>query len=137
MLRRSRRKTQRQLRPPCESHLFPLALTAAVARTTDHMQRHGLRLPLVPYPVCRSLRVFTASRKGSWGARTTLSLRALWQVVFAYSRQRSLTVAESKEIAVEDPQLCHTHQIYNFLRFCELAVRFRVCKKITLTTSYG
>jgi len=37
---------------------------------------------------------------------------------------------------VEDPLIRHTHQIYNFLRFCELVVRFKTCKKITLATSY-
>jgi hypothetical protein len=42
----------------------------------------------------------------------------------------------SQEIIVEDAFIRHTHQIYNFLRFCELVVRFRTCKKITLITSY-
>lgn len=45
-------------------------------------------------------------------------------------------VAGADEIVVEDPYIRHHHQVVNFLRFCEMAVRFGPPKKIVLVTKY-
>lgn len=42
----------------------------------------------------------------------------------------------AEEIVVEDPYIRHHHQIINFLRFCETAVRAGNPKKITLVTRF-
>ena len=41
----------------------------------------------------------------------------------------------AEEIVIEDPYIRQHHQIINFLRFCETAVRVSKPKKITLVTS--
>ena len=37
---------------------------------------------------------------------------------------------------VEDPYIRHTHQIQNFVRFCEVLVRSGSIRKLSLITSY-
>ncbi|KAL6051304.1 MIT domain-containing protein 1 [Balamuthia mandrillaris] len=45
-------------------------------------------------------------------------------------------LAGSTEIRIEDPNIRFTHQLYNFLRFCELVVSQRTCRKLTLVTYF-
>jgi len=45
-------------------------------------------------------------------------------------------MTESVEIVVIDPYVRHTHQIHNFLRFCETVVKTKTCKKLKLITSF-
>ena len=40
------------------------------------------------------------------------------------------------EIVVEDPYIRHHHQVVNFVRFCEMAVRYGPPKKIVLITKF-
>jgi len=42
----------------------------------------------------------------------------------------------AKEITVEDPYVRVTHQIQNFVRFCEIVVKLSMVRKINLITSY-
>lgn len=42
----------------------------------------------------------------------------------------------AKEIIVEDPYIRMTHQIQNFVRFCEAVLKHSLVKRITLITSY-
>ena len=42
----------------------------------------------------------------------------------------------AKEITVEDPYIRVTHQIHNFIRFCETMVRHLTIRKINLITSF-
>lgn len=42
----------------------------------------------------------------------------------------------AKEIVVEDPFIRATHQVQNFVRFCEMVVRDSSIAKVELTTSY-
>lgn len=42
----------------------------------------------------------------------------------------------AKEICVEDPYIRQHHQVVNFLRFCETAVKYHDVKKITLVTKF-
>ena len=42
----------------------------------------------------------------------------------------------AKEVTVEDPYIRVTHQIQNFIRFCETIVKLSTIKKINLITSY-
>lgn len=42
----------------------------------------------------------------------------------------------AKEVTVEDPYIRATHQIQNFVRFCETVVRLSTIRKINLITSY-
>ena len=41
-----------------------------------------------------------------------------------------------KDLVIEDPYIRHPHQIQNFVRFCEAALKFNTVKKIHLTTGY-
>jgi ATP-dependent Lon protease len=41
-----------------------------------------------------------------------------------------------KEVHVEDPHIRRTHQIQNFIRFCELCARSEQVRLISLTTGY-
>ena len=45
-------------------------------------------------------------------------------------------VAGAEEIVVEDPYIRHHHQVVNFVRFCEMAVRFGPPKKMILVTKF-
>jgi ATP-dependent Lon protease len=45
-------------------------------------------------------------------------------------------LADAEEITVEDPYIRAHHQIVNFLRFCETAVRITKPKRIVLVTSF-
>jgi len=45
-------------------------------------------------------------------------------------------LAGAKEIIVEDPYIRMTHQIQNFVRFCEAVVKTGAIKKVTLITGY-
>jgi ATP-dependent Lon protease len=42
----------------------------------------------------------------------------------------------AKSITIEDPYIRLTHQVYNFVRFCEMIIRVPTIKKIMLITSY-
>ena len=42
----------------------------------------------------------------------------------------------AKEVTVEDPYVRVTHQIHNFVRFCETVVKLSIVRKINLITSY-
>jgi ATP-dependent Lon protease len=42
----------------------------------------------------------------------------------------------AKEIVIEDPFIRMTHQIQNFVRFCEMALKSPTIRKITLITGY-
>ncbi|XP_065842381.1 MIT domain-containing protein 1-like [Oscarella lobularis] len=54
-----------------------------------------------------------------------------YERVFARFLDGSVTHVE-----IEDPYIRNTHQIYNFLRFCELLVTAKSVKKILLTTGF-
>jgi ATP-dependent Lon protease len=41
----------------------------------------------------------------------------------------------SEEVVIEDPYIRTSHQISNFLRFCELVVKVGDCTKLTLVTT--
>lgn len=45
-------------------------------------------------------------------------------------------LATAKEVVVEDPYVRLTHQVNNFVRFCETAIRRGSIKKISLVTSF-
>jgi ATP-dependent Lon protease len=45
-------------------------------------------------------------------------------------------VPGADEIVVEDPYIRHHHQVVNFVRFCEMAVRYGPPKKILLITKF-
>ena len=45
-------------------------------------------------------------------------------------------VPEADEIVVEDPYIRHHHQVVNFVRFCEMAVRYGPPNKIVLITKF-
>lgn len=55
-----------------------------------------------------------------------------------YSYESLLTpyLAGAKTVEIEDPYIRVTHQIQNFVRFCEAIVKTPAVKKITLYTSY-
>ncbi len=42
-----------------------------------------------------------------------------------------------KSVVVEDPYIRATHQVQNFIRFCEAILKQPTIKKIKLITSYG
>lgn len=42
----------------------------------------------------------------------------------------------AKQVEIEDPYIRATHQIHNFVRFCEAMIKVPTVRKITLTTSY-
>lgn len=45
-------------------------------------------------------------------------------------------LAGAKHVEIEDPYIRATHQLHNFVRFCETAIKAPSVRKITLTTSY-
>jgi len=45
-------------------------------------------------------------------------------------------LANAKEVVVEDPYIRMTHQVQNFVRFCEAVVKHASVKRIKLVTSY-
>lgn len=45
-------------------------------------------------------------------------------------------IANAKDITVEDPYIRLTHQVQNFVRFCEAVVKYSAVKRIKLVTSY-
>jgi len=55
-----------------------------------------------------------------------------------YSYESILTqyLAGAKTVEIEDPYIRVTHQIQNFVRFCEAIVKTPAVKKITVYTSY-
>jgi hypothetical protein len=49
-------------------------------------------------------------------------------------------IAGSQEVWIRDPNLCHTHQMYNLVRFCELVVRVNrkvstPCLRVNVSTA--
>jgi len=55
---------------------------------------------------------------------------------YSYERIFGDYLKGAKTISVEDPFIRMTHQIQNFMRFCELAIRVGDVKKIKLVTGY-
>ena len=55
---------------------------------------------------------------------------------FSYESIIGLYLKGAKEITVEDPYIRATHQIQNFIRFCETIVKHATIRKINLITSY-
>ncbi len=45
-------------------------------------------------------------------------------------------LAGAKHVEIEDPYIRATHQLHNFVRFCETVIKAPSVRKITLTTSY-
>jgi ATP-dependent Lon protease len=55
---------------------------------------------------------------------------------YSYQRIFGDYLPGAHEISIEDPYIRHQHQIVNFLRFCETAVRVGKPKKIILVTRF-
>ena len=55
---------------------------------------------------------------------------------FSYEKVIAPYLKGAKEITVEDPYIRVTHQIQNFIRFCETAVKLLTIRKINLITSF-
>jgi len=55
---------------------------------------------------------------------------------YSYERIIGPYLINAKEITVEDPYIRMTHQIQNFLRFCEAVVKLSAIRKINLITGY-
>jgi ATP-dependent Lon protease len=55
---------------------------------------------------------------------------------YSYESIMGPYLQEAKAVVIEDPYIRLQHQIQNFVRFCELAVKVGTIKKIILTTSY-
>lgn len=45
-------------------------------------------------------------------------------------------LAGAKHVEIEDPYIRATHQLHNFVRFCEAVIKSPGVRRITLTTSY-
>jgi ATP-dependent Lon protease len=55
---------------------------------------------------------------------------------YGYDSIIGLYLKSAEEVTVEDPYVRVTHQIQNFVRFCETVVRLSMVRKINLITSY-
>jgi ATP-dependent Lon protease len=55
-------------------------------------------------------------------------------VGFGYETLFKSYLIGAKEVTIEDPYIRRTHQVSNFLRFCEVLVKIGDCKKIHLVT---
>lgn len=55
---------------------------------------------------------------------------------YSYESIISPYLAGAKSVLIEDPYIRMSHQIQNFVRFCEVLVKAGSIKKITLTTGY-
>lgn len=55
---------------------------------------------------------------------------------YSYETIISPYLARAKEVIVEDPYVRLTHQVQNFVRFCETVIKVGAIKKISLVTSY-
>jgi len=55
---------------------------------------------------------------------------------YSYDSILSPYIEGAKELTIEDPYIRSNHQIHNFVRFCETAIKSPTLKKINLTTSY-
>lgn len=55
---------------------------------------------------------------------------------YSYESIMAPYLAGAKSVLIEDPYIRMSHQIQNFVRFCELLVKVGTVKKITLTTGY-
>lgn len=55
---------------------------------------------------------------------------------FSYDRIFLPYLAGTTRVEIEDPYIRATHQMHNFVRFCETVVKAPTVRKITLTTSY-
>ena len=55
---------------------------------------------------------------------------------FSYDRIFLPYLAGTTHVEIEDPYIRATHQMHNFVRFCETVVKAPTVRKITLTTSY-
>jgi ATP-dependent Lon protease len=55
---------------------------------------------------------------------------------YSYEKIFGECVPGAEEIIVEDPYIRHHHQVVNFVRFCEMAVRLGPPKKIILVTKF-
>lgn len=55
---------------------------------------------------------------------------------YSYESIISPYLLEAKAVEIEDPYVRVTHQIQNFVRFCEVVVKIPTIRKITLCTSF-
>lgn len=55
---------------------------------------------------------------------------------YSYDRILLPYLSGTKHVEIEDPYIRATHQMHNFVRFCETVVKAPTVRKITLTTSY-
>lgn len=55
---------------------------------------------------------------------------------YSYDRILLPYLSGAKHVEIEDPYIRATHQMHNFVRFCETVVKAPAVRKITLTTSY-
>lgn len=55
---------------------------------------------------------------------------------YSYDRILLPYLSGAKHVEIEDPYIRVTHQMQNFVRFCETVVKVPSVRKITLTTSY-
>lgn len=55
---------------------------------------------------------------------------------YSYDRIFLPYLSGAKHVEIEDPYIRATHQMHNFVRFCETVVKAPTVRKITLTTSY-
>jgi len=55
---------------------------------------------------------------------------------YSYESIMAPYLTGAKSVSIEDPYIRMSHQIQNFVRFCEVLVKVGTVKKITLTTGY-
>ena len=55
---------------------------------------------------------------------------------YSYESIMAPYLTGTKSVSIEDPYIRMSHQIQNFVRFCEVLVKVGTVKKITLTTGY-
>ncbi|WP_019611719.1 BREX system Lon protease-like protein BrxL [Thioalkalivibrio sp. AKL7] len=55
---------------------------------------------------------------------------------YSYEMLLSPYLAGAKRVEVEDPYIRATHQVHNFVRFCEAVIKVPTIRKVVLTTSY-
>jgi len=56
---------------------------------------------------------------------------------YSYDSIMSPYLQGAKTIVIEEPYIRMTHQIQNFVRFCEAVIKIGTVKRIELTTAYG
>lgn len=107
-----------QLTPAINTPMAPLALPVAERATTPELVEPAVTAESKNEPKERHFRI----HYGATG--------------FSYQRIFGEYLAGAAEIVVEDPYIRHQHQIVNFLRFCETAVRVGEPSRIVLVTKF-